>query len=245
MSSKIKIEAANFKGESRKKYVTHMFDSIAEKYDFLNHVLSFGVDILWRKRAVKLIDIKQNHTHLDLATGTGDFAFEVAKNDYVKKIVGLDISTEMIKFANIKNQKNINSNKIEFIVGDAEKLPFEDSSLDSVSISFGIRNFGNQEQSLKDIHRVLKPNGQLIILEFAKNKTPIIGILFNFYFKYVLPKIGALLSKDKEAYTYLPDSVETFPSQNEFLKLIEDSGFATCYYKNYTFGISTLFYGQK
>ena len=244
MNQKIKIDAANYSGDDRKQYVTRMFDGIAEKYDFLNHVLSFGIDILWRKKATKRIHFKPNHHHLDLATGTGDFAFEIASYD-PEKIVGLDISKEMIKIANHKKESKNDKTKFEFLIGDAENLPFEDQSFHSVSIGFGIRNFGDKHKALKEIHRILKENGQLIILEFAKNRTPIIGSLFNFYFKNILPKIGAFFSKDKEAYRYLPDSVETFPTQDEFKDLIKSAGFSTVRYKNYSFGISTLFYAEK
>lgn len=244
MSLRVKVDAANFTGEERKKYVTRMFDGIAEKYDFLNHVLSFGVDIIWRKKATKRFEFKNDHIHLDLATGTGDFAFEVAKNN-VQKVIGLDISSEMIKIANSKKLKFKAKVDFDFMTGDAENLPFEDNSINTVSIGFGIRNFGNKKKALDEIFRVLKKDGQLVILEFAKNRTFLIGPLFNFYFKHILPKIGSLFSKDKEAYAYLPDSVETFPSQDEFKALIKSSGFNKVLFKNYSFGISTMFYGQK
>lgn len=240
--TKVKIDAATFSGEERKTYVTAMFNSIADNYDFLNHVLSGGIDILWRKKAAKQLKLNSLAHHLDIATGTGDFAFEIEQR-YKCSVDGLDISKEMLKVAEQKREKRGVSN-ITFRLGDGEKLPYEDEMFESATIAFGIRNFGNREQALEEIHRVLKPGGKLIILEFAKNRTFVIGKLFELYFKYVLPKIGAFFSKDKEAYTYLPDSVNSFMTQEEFTAMMQNQ-FNSATFKNLSFGIATMFIAEK
>jgi len=240
--SKIRIKEANYEGEKRKKYVTKMFDSVAKNYDFLNHFLSLGIDIRWRKKATRLLHLQREDNHLDIASGTGDFAFEVKKK-YSARVIGSDISNGMLKVALKKaSKKNLD---VIFCESDAENLPFSKNSFSSVSIGFGIRNFGDKKKALQEIHTVLQPKGKLVILEFSKNRTPIIGKLFYFYFKYILPKIGAFFSSDKEAYTYLPDSVETFPVQEEFIQLMKETRYIKTYYKNLLFGICTLFYGEK
>jgi demethylmenaquinone methyltransferase/2-methoxy-6-polyprenyl-1,4-benzoquinol methylase len=240
--TKVKVAAAEYSGIDRKKYVTGMFDSIADNYDFLNHFLSGGIDILWRKRAAKRLKLTEESVHLDIATGTGDFAFEI-ENRYKCAVHGLDISKEMLKVAETKKQKRNKSN-IFFTLGDGEKLPYEANYFDSVTIAFGIRNFGNREQALEEIHRVLKQDGQLSILEFAKNRTFVIGRLFEFYFKHILPKVGAMFSKDKEAYTYLPESVNSFMTQQDFTAMLKDQ-FRVASFRNFTFGICTLFEARK
>jgi demethylmenaquinone methyltransferase/2-methoxy-6-polyprenyl-1,4-benzoquinol methylase len=240
--SKVRIKEAEVFGDERKKYVTKMFDSVAKNYDFLNHLLSGGIDILWRKRAVRQLSLTENEKHLDLACGTGDFAIEVQKK-FSCHVTGADISTEMLAIAREKTKEKMAN--FEFLHADAENLPFEDNTFSSVTIGFGIRNFGDKAKALREILRILKPQGKLVILEFSKIRTPIIGALFDFYFRNILPKIGALFSDDKYAYTYLPDSVNTFPNQPDFTKLMTDQGFQNAYYKNYTFGIATLFYAEK
>lgn len=242
--SDIRIKEAGISGEERKEYVTKMFNSVARRYDFLNHFLSGGIDILWRKKAAKRLTLKPESKHLDLATGTGDFAIEIY-NRFGCEVHGSDISDGMLEIGKQKITAMGKSDKIFLSLADAENIPFDENTFDSVTIGFGIRNFGDKEKALREILRVLKPSGKLVILEFSKIRTPIIGSLFDFYFKHILPKIGALFSDDKEAYTYLPDSVNTFPAQPDFVLMLSEQGFTNAGYKNLSFGISSIFWGEK
>lgn len=244
MGKELRIKEAALNGDERKKYVREMFDSIAGRYDFLNHFLSLGIDILWRKRATKLLKLSQGDKHLDLACGTGDFAIEVHKKYDVDVIAG-DFSEEMLKFAEEKFKKASFTGSLKTEWVDAENIPFEDNTFNAVTIGFGIRNFGDKKKALREIHRVLKDKGKLIILEFSTIRTPVLGKLFEIYFKYILPGIASLFSKNKTAYTYLPDSVEMFPDQNKFCNMMKDASFQNVYFKNYHFGIASVFYGEK
>lgn len=241
-TDRLNVEAAGFEGDERKTYVRRMFDSIAGTYDSLNHILSGGFDIIWRKRAAKRLTLSADMKHLDLATGTGDFAFEI-KRRFDCNVTGIDISQNMLNIAEQKKARR-DVQGITFINGDAEQLPFPDQSFHSVSIGFGIRNFGDKKAALKEIKRVLKPGGRLIILEFAKNRTPIVGDLMDFYFRRILPLIGRMLSKHKDAYMYLPESVNTFMTQAEFTAAIAVE-FSNASYKNFMFGICTLFIADR
>jgi demethylmenaquinone methyltransferase / 2-methoxy-6-polyprenyl-1,4-benzoquinol methylase len=244
MTKKLRVQEAALQGEERKEFVREMFDSVAEKYDLLNHVLSMGIDVVWRKRATKLLKLVKGDSHLDLACGTGDFAIEVFKT-YQVPVIASDFSNEMLKHADIKFKNKFNSENLTTKWADAEDLPFDDNSFTGVTIGFGIRNFGDKEKSLTEIFRVLKKSGRLVILEFSTIRTPIIGKIFELYFKYILPRIASLFTANKKAYTYLPDSVDTFPDQNSFCKMIELAGFQKVHYKNYHFGIASVFYGEK
>ena len=244
MTKKIRVQEAALTGTERKEFVQEMFDSVAEKYDKLNHILSLGVDIIWRKRASKLLKLSAGDSHLDLACGTGDFAVEVYQR-YRIPVVASDFSKEMLKYAEIKFKNKFDTEELKTEWADAEDLPFEDNSFTAVTIGFGIRNFGDKQKALDEIFRVLKQSGRLVILEFSTIRTPVIGKVFEFYFKHILPRIASLFTKNKKAYTYLPDSVDTFPDQKSFCKLMEQSGFQNVYYKNYHFGIASVFYGEK
>ena len=232
------------KDTSKKEQIAAMFNSISGKYDFLNHFLSLGIDILWRKRAVRLLTKYQPQLILDIATGTGDFAIE-ALSLKPKKIIGVDISEGMLSVGREKLIKKNLTDKIELISGDSEVLPFEDNFFDAVIVSFGVRNFENLEKGLSDMLRVLKPGGKVVILEFSKPKSFPFKQLYKFYFQWILPKIGKLISKNHAAYTYLPDSVQAFPDGDDFLNILDKIGFQKNQCTPLTLGISSIYFGSK
>ena len=229
---------------SKKEQVAKMFDNISHKYDFLNHFLSVGIDIYWRKRAIKLLKASHPKLMLDIATGTGDFAIEALKLN-PDKIIGVDISAGMLKYGKEKIIKLGLEHKIELMLGDSEKLQFDDNTFDAITVSFGVRNFENLEKGLTDMFRVLKPGGKAVVLEFSKPKSFPMKQLYNFYFKNILPILGKIFSKDSTAYTYLPESVNAFPDGEDFLKVFEKSGFKSTKCISLTFGISSKYIGEK
>ena len=232
------------KEASKKEQVAEMFNNISRKYDFLNHFLSLGIDIRWRKKAIKLLKEDNPKTILDIATGTADFAIEalVLKPE---KVVGVDISEGMLEVGRAKLKKKGLDNVISLELGDSEKLLFDDNIFDAVIVSFGVRNFENLEKGLADMHRVLREGGKVVIVEFSKpSKFPFKNI-YNFYFKSILPKIGKVVSKDQSAYTYLPESVQAFPDGAEFLKVLEKVGFNNTKCIPLTFGVSSIYIGVK
>ncbi len=229
---------------SKKEQVAEMFDNIAPKYDFLNHVLSMGIDILWRKKAIKMLMPYQPKQMLDIATGTGDFALEaLALNP--DKIIGADISNDMLAVGVEKIKKKSLEDKISFQYGDSENLPFETDSFDAITVSFGVRNFENLEKGLTDMHRVLKPKGAVAIIEFSKPQNFPIKQLYNFYFKNILPGIGRMISKDARAYTYLPESVDAFPFGKAFTEIMDKVGYTNIKAVPLTFGIASIYLGEK
>ncbi len=228
----------------KKEQVAKMFDNISHKYDFLNHFLSLGIDIYWRKKAIKLLSSSKPKYILDIATGTGDFAIEALKLA-PDKVIGVDISAGMLKYGNEKIVKLGLQHKIELILGDSEKLPFDDNTFDAITVSFGVRNFENLEKGLIDMFRVLKPGGKALVLEFSKPRSFPMKQLYNFYFKNILPVLGKMFSKDNTAYTYLPESVNAFPDGEDFLKVFENSGFKKTKCIPLTFGISSIYIGEK
>jgi len=232
------------KNTSKKEQIAAMFNSISGKYDFLNHFLSLGIDILWRKRAVRLLKKHQPKLILDIATGTGDFAIEALSLN-PEKIIGVDISEGMLSVGREKLIKKNLTDKIELISGDSEFLPFEDNFFDAVIVSFGVRNFENLEKGLSDMLRVLKPGGKVVILEFSKPKSFPFKQIYQFYFQWILPKIGKLISKNHAAYTYLPDSVEAFPDGDDFLNILNKIGFQKNQCTPLTLGISSIYFGSK
>lgn len=229
---------------SKKEQIATMFDNISGKYDFLNHFLSLGIDIIWRRRAVKLLRKDEPRLILDVATGTGDFAIEALKLD-PEKVIGVDISTGMLEKGREKLRNRNLDQRIELLEGDSEKLDFEDNKFDAVIVAFGVRNFEDLDRGLKDMWRVLKPGGKAVILEFSKPPYFPFKQLYNFYFNFVLPKIGRLVSRDKAAYTYLPESVGQFPDGPAFLDVLESAGFKNTKCKPQTFGISSIYVGEK
>ena len=232
------------KDTSKKEQIAAMFNSISGKYDFLNHFLSLGIDILWRKRAVRLLKNHQPKLILDIATGTGDFAIEALSLN-PEKIIGVDISEGMLSVGREKLIKKNLTNKIELLSGDSEILPFDDNFFDAVIVSFGVRNFENLEKGLSDMLRVLKPGGKVVILEFSKPKSFPFKQVYQFYFQWILPKIGKLISKNHVAYTYLPDSVEAFPDGDDFLNILNKIGFQKNQCTPLTLGISSIYSGSK
>ena len=229
------------KGKEKKELVTRLFNDIAVSYDFFNHFFSFGVDYYWRSKLIKKARINKTHLALDIATGTGDVAFGMASK--AKHVTGIDIASEMIKLANNKNNKKKCEN-VNFLVGDAENLPFEDKSFDIITIAFGFRNISNQDKALQEFNRILKNKGKLLILEFSQPKSKFFGILYKFYSYKIMPKVASLITK-KYAYEYLPESIDMFASREEIKNKLEFNQFRNVEIKDMTFGISTIFSGFK
>lgn len=231
--------------QNRKKESYKIFDEIAKTYDFLNHFLSFGIDIYWRKKFLKnLPDLKKIEA-LDLATGTGDVPLVLITDPKVQNITAIDLSREMMAIGRAKVKRKKLSDRIHFHIGDGVSIPCVDHSFDLVTISFGIRNFSDPSKSLKDIMRVLKPGGRCLIMEFSIPKSKIIKALYFLYFRRILPFIGNILSRHKDAYSYLNQSVEDFPYGDEFLGLMDKAGFKNTKKQILSFGIATLYSGDK
>ncbi|HVW98070.1 MAG TPA: bifunctional demethylmenaquinone methyltransferase/2-methoxy-6-polyprenyl-1,4-benzoquinol methylase UbiE [Mucilaginibacter sp.] len=230
---------------TKKEQVADMFNNISKTYDFLNHFLSLGIDIIWRKKAINELKKDKPQLILDVATGTGDFAFEALSILKPSKIIGVDISQGMLNVAQQKIEKKRLSDKFEVRMGDSEKLLFDASTFDAVTVAYGVRNFENLEAGLADINRVLKPGGKAVILEFSKPKIFPVKQLYNFYFNYITPSIGKLFSKDARAYTYLPESVAAFPEGKTFTGLMEKVGFKHTKHRPLAFGICSIYTGVK
>ncbi len=244
MNSKI-VLPYNDSDKSKKEQVAGMFDNISAKYDFLNHFLSLNIDKIWRRKAIKLLKPDKPIYILDVATGTGDFAFDQAKILNPEKIIGVDISKGMLEVGRQKYTKKNISTKIEFLYGDSENIEFPDMQFDAVTCAFGVRNFENLDKGLSEMYRVLKPNGKMVILEFSKPEKFPIKQIYNIYFNYILPKIGRIFSKDMSAYTYLPKSVEKFPYGDKFIDKLNQTGFQKNNYIKLGFGISSIYFAEK
>lgn len=229
----------------RKKESYKIFNEIASTYDLLNHTLSFGIDIYWRKKLLKHLPQKDSINALDLATGTGDVPLTLIADPRIKKITGIDLSKGMVDIGVEKIKKKGLEKKIFLMLGDGVNIPAADNAFDLTTISFGIRNFSDPQKSLFDIHRVLKKEGRLMIMEFAIPTNPIIRAVYFFYFRHFLPRIGNMVSKHKDAYTYLNQSVEDFPYGENFLGMMEKAGFTNLKMQSLTFGIAMLYIGDK
>ncbi len=238
----IKPEPAS--NSSKKIQVEQMFDSIAPKYDFLNRSLSLGMDILWRKRTIKSLREVEPKSILDVATGTCDLAIE-SLSLKPEKVTGVDISAEMLEVGRKKLAQLGLTEKILLKKADSEKLPFSDASFDAVTVAFGVRNFENLQSGISQMYRVLRPGGKIAILEFSKPKAFPFKQVYNFYFNYILPKLGGMISKSKNAYTYLPESVKHFPENDAFTAYLHKAGFKQTKIEPLTFGICTLYTGIK
>lgn len=228
---------------TKKSQVEDMFDNIAPKYDLLNHVLSMKIDVLWRNTLVKMMKNDSPQEVLDVATGTGDLAITIERGTGAK-VIGLDLSQQMLNVGVIKIKKLKLDGKISMQKGDAENLPFEDNRFDAVSVAFGVRNFENLTKGLAELRRVVKDNKSVYILEFSKVEG-FLAPFYMFYFKNILPAIGRLVSKDNRAYTYLPDSVNAFPFGEKMKQILLDTGFKKVEYKKLSLGIATIYKATK
>lgn len=239
-----KVKPYKEQHSDKKQQVAEMFNNISHRYDFLNHFLSLGIDILWRKKAVRLIKPYHPKKILDIATGTGDFAIECLSLN-PDKIIGIDISDGMLEVGRKKILKKAINHKIELQNGDSEKINFPDQTFDAITVAFGVRNFENLELGLKEMHRVLKPGAVAAILEFSKPKIFPLKQLYNFYFLKVLPALGKKISSDASAYTYLPESVQAFPDGEKMAAIIKSCGFNEVKVYSLTGGISSIYLSVK
>ena len=231
--------------ESKKKQVETMFDKIAFRYDFLNRFLSAGIDVRWRKKAIRELSSLHPKNILDVATGTGDFAVTSYNILKPEKITGIDISEGMLNIGRKKIENLGLEGHIRLLNGDSEAIYFEDSSFDAVTVAFGVRNFEDLEKGLSEIYRVLRPGGRLVVLEFSKPSLPIIKSLYNFYMKFITPNIGKLISKNNDAYKYLNNSVQKFPERDNFINILKKLKYRHSFYKTLSLGICTIYCGEK
>lgn len=229
----------------KKAQVARMFDSISWRYDLLNHVLSAGVDIYWRRRAIRELKALEPKLILDVATGTGDFAIQAAGSLNPDKIIGVDISTGMMELGRKKIEERGLEKKIELRRGDSENLPFEENKFDAVIVAYGVRNFENLEKGLAEMFRVVKPGGKVVVLEFSKPSRFPFRQFYGLYFRYVVPVVGRLLSRDKSAYDYLPESIHAFPKGKAFVEILDRLGYKNTACKPLTFGITSIYTGTK
>ncbi len=231
--------------EEKKALVGSMFDSIAWRYDFLNHFLSFGIDRCWRRKAVRLITLThRNPEILDVATGTGDLAIAAMKINPAR-IIGIDISGKMLEAGREKLRRLRLTDRIELIEGDSENILFPDGSFDVAMVAFGVRNFPDTVRGLSEMNRVLRKGGLIMVLEFSKPDMFLFSRIFNFYFLNILPFIGRTFSKNKNAYRYLQQSVNKFPDKEKFVELLSEAGFSGIKYKKLTGGIAVIYTGLK
>ncbi len=229
----------------KKEQVADMFNNISGTYDFLNHFLSLGIDIIWRKKAIRALKASKPQYILDVATGTGDFALAAIKLLKPRKIVGVDISEGMLAMAKEKIAKKGIGAQFEVQLADSEHLPFSEGTFDAVTVAFGVRNFERLEKGLTDMCRVLKPGGKAVILEFSNPKKFPVKQFYRFYSSKVLPLIGRIFSKDNRAYTYLPESVAQFPDGKDFTDILHRAGFSQTECRPQSFGICTIYIGTK
>ena len=229
--------------EGKKEQVEAMFDAIAPRYDLLNRVLSFGIDQRWRRKAVALLEAEHPERILDVATGTADLAIEALRLD-PKKVIGVDISEEMLSRGREKIARMGASDRIVLQRGDAEKLPFSDRQFHAVLVAFGVRNFQDLDKGLVEIRRVLRPGGTLVVLEFSQPRVFPVKQAYAFYSRFILPRIGRTVSKNDGAYRYLPDSVAAFPHGDAFLDRLRQAGYTDVSCHPLTFGIASLYKGR-
>ncbi|MCH8535400.1 MAG: bifunctional demethylmenaquinone methyltransferase/2-methoxy-6-polyprenyl-1,4-benzoquinol methylase UbiE [Flavobacteriaceae bacterium] len=228
----------------KKQQVEQMFDNISENYDGLNRVISLGTDQSWRRKVIQLVQDTKPKKILDVATGTGDLAIAMA-NDQVEKIIGLDISKGMLSVGEKKIAKKNLSTKIEMVQADSEDMPYEDNTFDAITVAFGVRNFEHLEKGLTEIRRVLKPNGIFVVLETSVPTKFPFKQGYKFYSNFVLPTIGKLFSKDRDAYSYLSESAQEFPYGEEFKTILEKTGFTNTQFFPQTFGVATIYVSTK
>ncbi len=229
---------------SRKEQVTEMFNNISGNYDFMNRIMTFGVDIKWRKKVVKMVAETKAKTILDIATGTGDFALMLAEVK-PQKIVGLDISNGMLAVGKEKIKEKQLDHLIELVLGDSENLPFADNSFDAVTVGFGVRNFENLDKGLSEIHRVLRPGGIFVVLETSQPEKFPFKQVYKIHTKYIIPFLGKLFSKDEKAYEYLPESAEAFPYGNAFNNILKKNKFISVQNYPLMFGAASIYKAYK
>ena len=229
----------------KKEQVAKMFDDIAFRYDFLNHFLSAGIDVKWRKKAISLLADAHPKKILDVATGTADMAIMASAILNPERITGIDISEGMLEIGRKKIQKLGLQDKIELLKGDSETISFNDNSFDAVTVAFGVRNFEHLENGLKEIYRVLKPGGKLVVLEFSRPKMYGTKLLYNLYMKIVAPNMGKLFSKNRNAYQYLDESIKKFPEGKNFTNILDNLGYKNTYGKPLSLGICSIYCGEK
>ncbi len=232
------------KPTGKKEQIAEMFNSISRKYDFLNHFLSLGIDITWRKKAISLLNKDHPKLILDVATGTGDFAIQALELK-PEKIIGVDISEGMLEVGRKKLKQKGLEHIITLELGDSERIQYPDNNFDAVIVAFGVRNFEDLRKGINDMLRVLKPGGKLVVLEFSKPVYFPFKEIYNFYFKAILPIIGKLVSNDNSAYTYLPASVNEFPYGDDFIRILSEIGFKKTTCEPLTLGISSVYTGVK
>lgn len=245
MTSNKKVVPFKTSKLGKKEQIAQMFDGIAFRYDFLNHFLSLGIDKGWRKKAMRYLAPFQPKNILDIATGTGDLAILEAKTLAPDKIIGVDISEGMLNIGAKKVADNGYSDRITLQVADSESLPFSDNSFDAVTAAFGVRNFENLEKGLREMHRVLKPGGKAVILEFTSPTVFPVKQFFQLYFRYITPWIGKWVAKSKEAYSYLPESVKAFPQNESMVTILGKTGFKQATYRSLTMGICAIYFADK
>lgn len=229
---------------AEKQYVRSLFDSIAYRYDLLNHLLSGGMDFYWRRKAIQHLQDIRPKKILDVATGTADFALAALRLE-PDRIVGVDIAEEMLKLGRAKIARRRLEEMITLETGEAEQLPFASGSFDAAIVAFGARNFENLEQGLREMHRVLRSGGKILVLEFSHPRAFPFKHLYFFYFRFILPMVGKLISRHREAYTYLPDTVMKFPEGRDFLNILQEVGFTNLTEERMTLGIVTAYSGRK
>jgi len=231
--------------QTKKQQVAGMFDQIAFRYDFLNRFLSGGIDVYWRKRAIKELLALHPKKMLDVATGTADVAIMSYKFLKPETIIGIDISEGMLQLGRKKCANLLLNKQIALQQGDSEAINFPDNTFDAITVAFGVRNFENLRQGMGEMLRVLKPGGKLVVLEFSKPKQSVVKGFYNLYMRIVTPGIGKLISKNREAYQYLNDSVQKFPEGDDFITIMKDVGYTATYFKKLTGGICTIYCGSK
>lgn len=244
MSDKVNVQKVVPYAESKlskKEQIAAMFNDIAFRYDFLNHFMSLGIDVIWRKKALKLLKTLQPKHMLDVATGTGDFAIMANRLLQPNHITGIDISEGMLTFGRKKIARLGLENKIALQAGDSETISFPDQTFDAITVAFGVRNFENLEKGLSEMRRVLKPGGKLVILEFSNPTVFPIKQLYNLYFRYITPLLGKWIAKSRVAYSYLPDSVKAFPQGQIMCNILTNTGFQSVTCKTLTFGICSIY----
>ena len=230
--------------ESKKEQVAHMFDNIAFRYDFLNSLLSLGIHKGWRRKCIQLIAAKKPKHILDVATGTADFAIGAMKLN-PEKIIGIDISEGMMKYGRKKIEELHLEKTITLQYGDAETCDLPDNSMDAITVGFGVRNFENLEKGLANMLRMLKPGGQLCVLEFASPTKFPIKQFYKFHFKFITPTLGKLFSKDSRAYTYLPESIKVFPDNERFTAILEKVGYKNASFSSVGWGLASIYLAEK